>query len=166
MIDEEKIISDTNIVESAYPTVKQEWGVIGLLIVITLGVGVPIGILQLAIGETLNGLMGFLGYVIPFVVLILITRAWWKKNPKNDGVLNFNNFPLIILPAVVLVTMAMLIINVEITSWVPAPEWLMELFKDMAQDNLLGFLTIAVAAPILEEILMRGIVFRWNAEEL
>lgn len=49
-------------------------------------------------------------------------------------------------------------INEEITSWVPAPQWLIDIFKNMAQDNYWGFLTLAIAAPVLEEILMRGIV--------
>jgi len=151
-------IEENSMEKMAYPTVKQGWGVIGLLILVSIGVGVPIYLIQLALGETLKGFMSFVGYSSQFIALILITRTWWKKNPKNNGILIFNNFPVIILPVVIIVTMAMLIINVEITSWVPAPEWLMELFKDMAQDNLWGLLTLAVAAPILEEILMRGIV--------
>ncbi|MPQ45701.1 CPBP family intramembrane metalloprotease [Marinifilum sp. N1E240] len=156
MIEKEEYTIEAE--RSAYPTVKQGWGIIGILLIIVIGYSLPVGLIQLALGDTLKGPMSFINYAVPFIILIFVTRIWWKKNPKNENTLLFKSFPLAILPAVVIITLAMLIVNVEITSWVPAPEWLMELFKDMAQDNLWGLITIAVAAPILEEILMRGIV--------
>lgn len=142
----------------AYPTVAQGWGIIGLFIIVAIGYAMPMEMVKLALGESAQGPMVFSAYVIPLVILIFITRAWWKKNPLNKGTLKLRPFPLTILPAVIIITYAMLLINVEITSWVPVPEWLMEMFKEFARDDIWGFLTIAVAAPLLEEALMRGIV--------
>lgn len=142
----------------AYPSIKQSWGIIGILIMIVIGYSIPVGLIQYALGDVLQGPMSFVNYVVPLGIMIFIALSFKKKNPKNESSITFNSFPLAILPVVVIVTLCMLVINVEITSWVPAPDWLMELFKNMMQDNIWGFLTVAVAAPILEELLMRGIV--------
>ncbi len=142
----------------AYPTIKQGWGIIGLFILIAIVYAIPYGILKVMHIAMNDDLFSFLNYSIPVIILILIIRKWWLKNPKNKGVLTLNTFPVAILPIVVIMTLALLIINIEITSWVPMPEWLLKIFKDAMPHNIWGFLTVAVAAPILEEVLMRGIV--------
>ncbi|MDQ2180262.1 CPBP family intramembrane glutamic endopeptidase [Marinifilum sp. D714] len=142
----------------AYPSIKQSWGIIGILLLVMIGYGIPAGLIQIALGDTLQGPMSFVSYVVPLGIMIFIALSFKKKNPKNESIIAFNPFPLVILPMVVIVTLSMLVINVEIISWVPAPEWLMDLFKNMMQDNIWGFVTVAIAAPILEELLMRGIV--------
>ncbi|WP_165836027.1 CPBP family intramembrane glutamic endopeptidase [Marinifilum breve] len=142
----------------AYPSIKQSWGIIGILLLVMIGYGIPAGLIQPVLGDSLKGPMSFINYALPFAILIFIVLGYKKKNPKNENAFAFNPFPMVLLPVVVIVTLCMLVINVEITSWVPAPEWLMELFKDLMQDNLWGFISVAIAAPILEELLVRGIV--------
>jgi len=142
----------------AYPSIKQSWGIIGILLLVMIGYSIPVGLIQYALGDVLQGPMSFVNYAVPLGIMIFIAISFKKKNHKNESAIAFNPFPLVILPMVVIVTLCMLVINIEITSWVPAPEWLMDLFKNMMQDNIWGFVTVAVAAPILEELLMRGIV--------
>ncbi|MCY1632867.1 CPBP family intramembrane glutamic endopeptidase [Marinifilum sp. D737] len=142
----------------AYPSIKQSWGIIGILLLVMIGYSIPVGLIQYVLGDVLQGPMSFVNYVVPLGIMIFIAISFKKKNHKNESAIAFNPFPLVILPMVVIVTLCMLVINIEITSWVPAPEWLMDLFKNMMQDNIWGFVTVAVAAPILEELLMRGIV--------
>ena len=159
MIQEEVTKNGLDSKESkAYPTIKQCWGMIGILILVIIGYSIPLGILSIALESINEGPFLLLNYAIPFVILILITRIWWKKNPMNKGTLQFKPFPISILPLVLIVCASMLIINVEISSWVPMPDFLRQLFEDMLEPSIWGFLTVAVAAPILEEILMRGIV--------
>jgi membrane protease YdiL (CAAX protease family) len=159
-----EIITETKVekvqfeAEMAYPTIKQGWGIIGLFLLVTIGYAIPVGLLEVMGIDIQSNLFSLLNYVLPLGILILITRSWWGKNPKNKSTLTLNAFPVVILPVVVIMTMAILIINVEITSWVPLPEWLLEMFKDAVKPNIFGFLLVAVAAPILEEVLMRGIV--------
>ena len=144
--------------EMAYPTIKQGWGIIGLFILVAICYGIPMGVLQIMEVDIYGDLLSLLNYLLPIVILILITRSWWRKNPRNKGILTLNTFPIVILPVVVIMTLAFLLVNIEITSWVSMPEWLLEMFKDAVKPNIWGFLTVAVAAPIFEEILMRGIV--------
>lgn len=141
-----------------YPSIKQGWGIIGLFLLIATVCSIPYATLKIMHISMNDDLFSFLNYTIPIIILLLITRIWWKKNPKNKGTLSLNAFPLAILPVVVIMTIAFLLVNIEITSWVPMPEWLREVFKDAIPRNIWGFVTVAIAAPILEELLMRGIV--------
>ncbi len=154
-VEENQIVAKTSL---AYPSIKQGWGILGLFILVTIGYIIPIAGLSIMNIDIKSDLFSLLNYIVPMVVLILITRFWWSKNPLNKGTLRLNKFPLAILPVVIIMTIAFLLINVEITSWVPMPEWLREVFKDAMPRNIWGFVTVAIAAPILEELLMRGIV--------
>ena len=142
----------------AYPSIKQTWGMIGILILVTIGYGVPLGMISLVFEDISKGPFLLLNYSIPFVVLIFITSKWWKNNPKNAGTLQLKAFPIAIVPVVVIMCLAIILLNVEISSWVPMPDWLTEMFADMLEPSVWGFVTVAVAAPIIEEVLMRGIV--------
>lgn len=142
----------------AYPSIKQGWGILGLLILVTICYAMPLGIIGMFYPDIQQGPFHLLNYSIPIVILIFITRSWWKKNPKNDSTIQFKGFPLAILPVVLIMTISLVVIHSEIASWVPMPDWLVDVFKEFLQPNIWGFITIVIAAPILEEILMRGIV--------
>lgn len=144
--------------EMAYPSIAQGWGIFGMFLLLTLAIGVPIGIIKLGLGDFASGPMLLLTYSLPLIILIYIAKLKREKNPLNEKKLHFRFFPMAILPVAILVTYAILVINIEVTSWIPVPEWVMELFREFARDDIWGFLTIAVAAPLLEEALMRGIV--------
>ncbi|PKQ65764.1 hypothetical protein BZG02_01790 [Labilibaculum filiforme] len=161
-----QIITETDVKESqfesevkmAYPSIQQGWGILGLFLLIVIVYSIPLGILQIMGIEMEGDLLSLLNYVVPLLILIFVTRIRWKKNPLNKGVLALNSFPIALIPIVVVMTLAFMLVNMEITSWVPMPEWLVEMFKNAIKPNIYGFLTVAIAAPILEEVLMRGIV--------
>ncbi|WP_372755713.1 lysostaphin resistance A-like protein [Labilibaculum sp.] len=142
----------------AYPSIHQGWGIIGILLLVTIGYAIPIGMLAFFNIDVQKGPFQLVNYVIPLIILIFITRRWWKNNPRNTEVLTLRSFPLVLLPAVILMTCALVIFTSEIGSWIPTPDFMDEFFKDMLAANIWGFLTVVVAAPILEELLIRGIV--------
>ncbi|MFA9371163.1 MAG: lysostaphin resistance A-like protein [Labilibaculum antarcticum] len=144
--------------EMAYPTIKQGWGILGLFLAITFAYYIPLTMISLFGIDIQHGPFLVLNYAVPVIILILITGRWWKKNPRNTEVLKLQSFPWVLLPVVIVMTLAIVIIDSEIGSWIPMPDILMEMFKEMLQPNIWGFLTVVVAAPILEELLMRGIV--------
>lgn len=150
--------SQITIERKAYPSIGQGWGLIGILILVTIAYSIPIGILSFLKIDIQSGPFLLLNYTIPMLLLIAVVRNLWKKNPKNTKMLSFKSFPIAILPVVVAMVLGILLINIEISSWVPMPDILVELFKDMIQPNIWGFLTIVIAAPILEELILRGIV--------
>ncbi|MDM8158966.1 type II CAAX endopeptidase family protein [Labilibaculum sp. K2S] len=144
--------------EMAYPTIKQGWGILGLFLAITFAYFIPLTMISLFGIDIQHGPFFVLNYAVPVIILIFITGRWWKKNPRNTEVFKLRSFPSALLPVVVVMTLAIVIIDSEIGSWLPMPDILMEMFKEMLQPNIWGFLTVVVAAPILEELLMRGIV--------
>ncbi|WP_171594005.1 CPBP family intramembrane glutamic endopeptidase [Marinifilum caeruleilacunae] len=144
--------------KNAYPSIKQGWGIIGILVLVVIAYSFPIGLISLVYEDIGKGPFLLLNYAIPFVVLILITRKWWKSKEENESRLNLKAFPLAIIPVVVIMCLAIISLNVEISSWVPLPDLLKEMFESMLEPSIWGFLTVVVAAPIIEEILMRGIV--------
>ncbi|BAX79596.1 CPBP family intramembrane glutamic endopeptidase [Labilibaculum antarcticum] len=144
--------------EMAYPTIKQGWGILGLFLAITFAYFIPLTMISLFGIDIQHGPFLVLNYAVPVIILIFITGRWWKKNPRNTEVLKLQSFPSVLLPVVIVMTLAIVIIDSEIGSWIPMPDILMEMFKEMLQPNIWGFLTVVVAAPILEELLMRGIV--------
>ncbi|WP_461631974.1 lysostaphin resistance A-like protein [Labilibaculum euxinus] len=144
--------------EMAYPTIKQGWGILGLFLAIAIAYFIPLTIISLFGIDIQHGPFLVLNYAVPVIILIFITGRWWKNNPRNTEVLKLRSFPSVLLPVVIVMTLAIVIIDSEIGSWIPMPDILMEMFKEMLQPNIWGFLTVVVAAPILEELLMRGIV--------
>lgn len=158
IITETKVEDVQQEVDMAYPTIKQGWGIFGLFLAITFAYFIPLSMISLFGIDIQHGPFLVLNYVVPIIILIFITRIWLKKNPRNTEFLKLRSFPLVILPVVIVMTLAIVIIDSEIGSWIPMPDILMEMFKDMIQPNIWGFLTVVVAAPILEELLMRGIV--------
>lgn len=159
-----EIITETEVeqrqfeAEVAYPTIKQGWGIFGLFLAITFAYFIPLTIISLFGIDIQHGPFLVLNYAVPVIILIFITGRWWKKNPRSTELLKLRSFPTVLLPAVTVMTLAIVIIDSEIGSWIPMPGILMEMFKEMLQPNIWGFLTVVVAAPILEELLMRGIV--------
>ena len=72
----------------------------------------------------------------------------WKKQKVSIGSLGI----------FLIMTLATMIIIELITELIPMPESFIELFEGLIQPNIFSFLTIVVLAPILEELLFRGII--------
>ena len=155
---ESKSLQEEPIKKMAYPSIAQGWGIFGMFLMLTIAVGVPVGIIQFGLGDAASGPLLLIAYSLPLLLLIYIAKSKRKQNSLNEKKLHFKFFPLKLLPVVIIVTYSILIINMEVTSWIPIPDWLMEWLKELSRDDIWGFLIIAVAAPLLEEILMRGIV--------
>jgi membrane protease YdiL (CAAX protease family) len=142
----------------AYPSIKQGWGIIGILLLVSTIYSIPLGILQVMKIDIQQGPFLLLNYAIPFLILLLIIYRKWKNNSLNNEVFRIRSFSPVLVPGVVLMVLALVYVDSEIGSWIPMPDFLEELFEQMLAPSIWGFLTVVVAAPILEELLMRGIV--------
>jgi membrane protease YdiL (CAAX protease family) len=68
--------------------------------------------------------------------------------------------PFELLFILVFTVPAMIVVNEAIVSLIPMSEEIEESFANMVTPSLPSFLTVVVAAPVLEELLCRGIVLR------
>ncbi len=97
----------------------------------------------------------FIGFVVSFGLIMPLAFVMFRI--KN---LDYNNIPLkhylILIPG----TIALLVVTESIVNRIPMSEKWEQIFAQAIQFNLPGFLSVAIAAPILEEIIFRGIVLK------
>lgn len=140
----------------AYPTTKQSWGIVGIAIVFM--------ILFSPVNLALNS---FAGKELSFLIyyLLAIGATFWfahLKRVKWTGVDEYN-FQIGSIKIGILVSVAVIAIQIgivsPITSAIPIPESLESIFLALAKQNgIFSFITIVIAAPILEELIFRGIM--------
>ncbi len=153
------------------------WDVLGILLlffVITFLVVVPAGIiiaikeymhqpgkefdLKNFMGSEIMGISLTYGYIIPMALTVLLTILLAKIRPR----FNFRPVYLHLFPLVLAGGFFLLLVEEGILELMPSPDdefkFMVELIR---QHPKLAFLTIAVAAPFLEEMLFRGIILKF-----
>ncbi|HRW94971.1 MAG TPA: type II CAAX endopeptidase family protein [Bacteroidales bacterium] len=110
-------------------------------------------------------------YVLPFLVVFLYiylrsrqsfyvaVRA--DKPPYPDPPAKLGKVPvllfILLLPVIIV---AMSFIMDPLTEWLEMPEFIKDLFEKMTESNLPTFLAIVIAAPLLEEWLLRAVALK------
>lgn len=138
----------------SYPNLKQSFGLFGLYILITLLIGL---ILASVSSYVSNSVIALLGTVISMVLIIVIALNF--KKAKYDYLLAERS------PArptaygiAALFTVFLILVLDPLTSAIPMPDFMKELFEKVISNDIYSFLAIAIAAPILEELLFRKIM--------
>ena len=124
----------------------------------------PFGLIQLIAPKSLDVWVMLLAYAVPMILTVWATRRTYDKKGK----LNFKPVYLDLLPLVIVVSYAFLIVGEATVYLLPEPTGIWktiydELNKSMEKifnNQIAGFLMIAVAAPVLEEALFRGVILR------
>ncbi len=125
---------------------------------------IPFGLIQLIAPKSLDAWVMLLAYAVPLLLTIWATRRTYDKKGK----LNYKPAYFDLIPLVIVVSYAFLIVGESTVFLLPEPTgfWKViydELNKSMEKifsNYIAGFLMVAVAAPILEETLFRGIILR------
>lgn len=129
-----------------------------LLILISALLSLVVGSFGLLLNKFIPGFKPWnmlFSFVLTFgITFIAATRIWQSKTIETTktGTLLF----IILIPA----TIGMSIISESIVSLIPMPEVIAEWFAKMIQFDLAGYLTVGIAAPILEELIFRGVVLK------
>lgn len=124
----------------------------------------PFGLLQPILPNNLQVWLMFFGYVIPMLLTIWATRQTFNKR----GTINYKVGYLELLPLIIIVAYAFLVVGEFTIFLLPEPsgiwkklfDMLNQSMKEVFNHRLVGFLMVAVAAPILEETLFRGIILK------
>jgi membrane protease YdiL (CAAX protease family) len=107
------------------------------------------GIENLSVGN-------FLAYAVSMGFVVWF--AWSNKSPGGKGVLHFKPVPGILYPLLVLLTLSFSVTLDPLTSLIPLPEFMEEVFAMLATRDIWTFAMVGICGPILEEILFRGII--------
>ncbi len=120
--------------------------------------GVTKGLDMIDFSEILKPLVQYT-YVIPMVLTIAVTLLVYKIRPKNT----FKPVQARLFPLILFMGLLLMVILDGIMQLVPGSnEALEKLLKDLVQQHFItAFLVLAVAAPLLEEYLFRGIILKY-----
>lgn len=142
--------------EISYPNISQSWGIVGITIV-SMIVFSPVSIF----------LDDFTGKEISFFIYYLLATgaAFWIAHSKRKKLTGLNGYSfdfssarIIILVCVAVIALQMGIISPAI-NLLPMPEFIKKMFIELAgHHGVFSFITLVIAAPMLEELIFRGIV--------
>jgi membrane protease YdiL (CAAX protease family) len=97
----------------------------------------------------------FIVYVLSFCITLFIAKKWWQIISFDTQKVNFLVY-ILLIPIIFSLS-----ITVEsLANLIPMPDKIRLLFEQMIQFNLPSYLTIGIAAPLLEEFIFRGIVLK------
>ena len=143
----------TGLENSNYPNVWQSLAITGIVILGQI-LFLPLAIiLYFFIGEDASTLIYYLFAVgISFLIVYFI-----RKHKTGNSTFNCKIANKRIVPYIIIATIAMLFGIIDpIVNLIPMPEVFKEIF--VFNPNLCTFLTIVIAAPLLEELIFRGVM--------
>ena len=169
-----------NNVKYFLPTSRQCWVMVFYICVIGgIGLGGTLALGCSVLGINMLSLNPLITYVVPMVPVFLyilikgndvvINNEIAKARGLDDKIIqavpinslktNGMNTALSLI-LIALATIAAMILTEPLTQLVPMSDAVKEIYKKMLSDTLWTTLSVAVAAPLIEEFLLRGIMLR------
>ena len=143
-----------------YPSIASSLIIFLILILFTLILGAPFAILPEYVDWFDKNVANAIAYVLPMLATIYVVYKRIKKTSDVKKVFSFKiggfNKYLIIIP----LTLVMMLWVDFFASLIPMPDWIAEIFKEAFNLSIPNIIMIAILAPLLEEILVRGLVLR------
>ncbi|MEL7001850.1 MAG: type II CAAX endopeptidase family protein [Bacteroidota bacterium] len=137
---------------SVYPNAKES--VYATLIVLAI---------SLVAGIILSFIPGEYGTLIQYTVPMMLAYLYLQNRQRSfsDPIPSYTNSVSKpgIYPPIIIGTMSILVINSFLGAFIPMPQFFIDIFEEfMGEEGIYTFLTVAVAAPILEELIFRGVI--------
>lgn len=132
-----------------YPTLLQSLGLIGIWLIATFGVVIAL----MPFIDVTSGAGLFFSYTLSMTITVFAGFAL-----RKNFILELTAFPIGI-PIVGSLLMIPLHIAIDpIVALFPVPESLKHILEGIYENPVASIVTVAIAAPVLEEILFRGII--------
>ncbi len=143
-------------IKNYYPSAGQSWGILGIAIVSML-LFIP---LNSALNKVFGKEISFFVYYLVSMGVPFILAHFLRKKETGVTEYNFGTASAKVMAFLVITIIAIQTgIVVPIVSLVPMPEFMQEIFLEFAQkDGLFFLITIVIAAPVIEELIFRGII--------
>lgn len=139
--------------KETYPGIKQSFGLFGLYLLITFVGGLILASFSTVLPQSVIALAGILLTNVLIIVIALnfkeVTADYLFDKEKAS--------PLTYLLGAFFVILLILFVD-PITTTIPMPEKLEKIFADLIQRDVWSYLTLAVVAPVTEELLFRRII--------
>ncbi|RIJ48164.1 CPBP family intramembrane metalloprotease [Maribellus luteus] len=139
-----------------YPNIAQSFGITGIVVLATLVFSPVLLLLNELIGEEASMLVYYiLALGLSFWLVSSIRKSKTSRCSFNLGIENKRTIPWVVIG-----TIALLFgVISPISSLIPMPESLEKAFMDFgSQTGFFAFVLMVIAAPVLEELIFRGII--------
>ncbi len=133
-----------------YPTLKQGWGLLGVLLLAQIPASIP-ALLVAEFAPAFKAAAETLAYALAFGLTI-----WFAFHQRKSSRLAFAPVQVGTFPVIALGTLALGLLIEPITSALPSPEWLDKLMREAFTKGLI--FSAVLLAPVLEEVLLRGVI--------
>ncbi|ADB41106.1 CPBP family intramembrane glutamic endopeptidase [Spirosoma linguale] len=141
--------------ENAYPTLTEIWILVGVFILAQVPAALPMIGLKAAADAFELPFLDTIGQTLAYALGMMLT-IWYAFRKRGSRALSFASVPVsaYLVSAVGLIAMGVL--AEPIVSAIPMPDAMQEMIKKMFNKNMV--VSAVIAAPVLEEILFRGII--------
>jgi hypothetical protein len=102
--------------------------------------------------------LNLLMYVISFLITIRYALKKSKKVQGYSSKISFKKTQPWLVPVVIICTLALVILLEQVANWIPMPKSVEKFFENAFKNDVFSIINITIAAPILEEILCRGVI--------
>ena len=142
--------------KKVYPSLPQSWGIFGVAIVAMIAFSLMSPRLEDLFGKEISLLIT---YCLGMLATLLFAHQLRKKE-SGESKFTFKSISSFRAILAILVTIGLQIsISIPMGNLIPMPEAFKQIFLELAKLNgWAAFATIAIAAPLLEELIFRGII--------
>jgi membrane protease YdiL (CAAX protease family) len=157
--------TDTPIVAKfAYPNWKSLFGLFFIFLLYTTIGAILLGVFLADAKNLATPLVKSLLTLVFYVATMLLTIRYAIKKSKKQLSSSFDfslNKPQgWLIPVIIISTLALVVGLEGVSSLIPMPEYVRKVFERAFAKNVFSLIAIIIAAPIIEEILCRGIVLK------
>ncbi|MBF9252422.1 CPBP family intramembrane metalloprotease [Pontibacter sp. 172403-2] len=140
------------------------WGYLGILFLCMVVSAIVVILLAIPFQHgsfnTKSPVMKLLLYVVPFLLFALYLKKKQKLGAMLQPEAGIKRVPGVLYLLILLFIPAIHIALDPLVSLIPMPDVVRDMFVNMSGKDIFTFITIVVAAPVLEEFLMRGLLLR------
>ena len=142
------------------PSLNQCWVIVFFLIVAGgLGVGTLLSVVCGFLGIDATAINPLLSYVLPIIPALMY--IYFSSSGTSEGApIGFGTGKLGYYPLYAAAILALGFVTEPLSSWLPMPDYIKEIFEKILNNSGWAFATTVVAAPILEEFILRGVIER------
>lgn len=145
------------------PSLTQCWVIVFLMLVAGgIGMGTLLAGVCQALGygmSSMNPLVSYLFPILPALAYIFVGKKSGTPVPLEKASFG-NTSAFIVYPLVAIAILALGFVTEPLSSWLPMPESIKQVFEKILSGSVWAFITTVIAAPVIEEFILRGIMMR------